>query len=174
MASTTETSVAAETSGQNRGRGAGNTRGRGRGGAGRGRGRGRGNTNAPGGRGGERSQGYRGGGNSRRGRSNPSTSASGPLPENSLPAAQVQPATGGKNEDEDDEDEDEDVEAEVCFICASPVIHQSVAPCNHRTCHICALRMRALYKNKECAHCRVSLFTIRYACDLVSRLMLCL
>ncbi|TGJ83017.1 hypothetical protein E0Z10_g5735 [Xylaria hypoxylon] len=61
----------------------------------------------------------------------------------------VQPTSGGN-----DDDEGEDVEAEVCFICASPVIHQSVAPCNHRTCHICALRMRALYKNKECAHCR--------------------
>lgn len=58
-----------------------------------------------------------------------------------------------------------EVEAEVCFICASPVVHNSVAPCNHRTCHICALRMRALYKTKDCAHCRVSspsspLFTI--------------
>ena len=52
-------------------------------------------------------------------------------------------------------DEDEEVEAEVCFICASPVVHNSVAPCNHRTCHICALRMRALYKTKDCAHCRV-------------------
>jgi hypothetical protein len=52
--------------------------------------------------------------------------------------------------------DDEDVEAEVCFICASPVVHNSVAPCNHRTCHICALRMRALYKTKDCAHCRVS------------------
>jgi hypothetical protein len=31
----------------------------------------------------------------------------------------------------------------------------SVAPCNHRTCHICALRLRALYKTKACAHCRV-------------------
>jgi E3 ubiquitin-protein ligase ZNF598 len=49
-----------------------------------------------------------------------------------------------------------DSEAEVCFICASPVVHNSVAPCNHRTCHICALRMRALYKTKDCAHCRVS------------------
>ena len=49
----------------------------------------------------------------------------------------------------------EDVEGEVCFICASPVVHNSVAPCNHRTCHICALRMRALYKTKDCAHCRV-------------------
>lgn len=51
----------------------------------------------------------------------------------------------------------DDVEAEVCFICASPVVHNSVAPCNHRTCHICALRMRALYKTKDCAHCRVLL-----------------
>lgn len=47
-------------------------------------------------------------------------------------------------------------DGEVCFICASPVEHTSVSPCNHRTCHICALRLRALYKNKGCAHCRVS------------------
>lgn len=47
-----------------------------------------------------------------------------------------------------------DGEAEVCFICASPISHHSVAPCNHRTCHICALRLRALYKTKACAHCR--------------------
>ena len=55
------------------------------------------------------------------------------------------------------EEQEEEVEAEVCFICASPVEHNSVAPCNHRTCHICSLRMRALYKDKNCAHCRVSL-----------------
>jgi len=48
-------------------------------------------------------------------------------------------------------------DAEICFICASPVVHNSIAPCGHRTCHICALRLRALYKNKSCAHCRVSL-----------------
>ncbi|KAJ5924292.1 hypothetical protein N7466_008479 [Penicillium verhagenii] len=45
-------------------------------------------------------------------------------------------------------------DGEVCFICASKVEHTSVSPCNHRTCHICALRLRALYKNKACAHCR--------------------
>ncbi|EAW08515.1 E3 ubiquitin-protein ligase HEL2 [Aspergillus clavatus NRRL 1] len=45
-------------------------------------------------------------------------------------------------------------DGEVCFICASNVAHTSVSPCNHRTCHICALRLRALYKNKACAHCR--------------------
>ncbi|TKX20348.1 E3 ubiquitin-protein ligase hel2 [Elsinoe australis] len=48
----------------------------------------------------------------------------------------------------------DDDEVEVCFICASPVVHHSVAPCNHRTCHICALRLRALYRTKACAHCR--------------------
>lgn len=53
-------------------------------------------------------------------------------------------------------DEEEDPDAEVCFICASPVVHSALTPCNHRTCHICALRMRALYKTRDCAHCRVS------------------
>lgn len=50
--------------------------------------------------------------------------------------------------------DNEDDDAEVCFICASPVQHTAVAPCNHRTCHICSIRMRALYKTKACAHCR--------------------
>lgn len=56
-------------------------------------------------------------------------------------------------------------EAEVCFICASPVSHQSVAPCNHRTCHICALRLRALYKTKTCAHCRTEAPTVIFTDD---------
>ncbi|KAF2098683.1 hypothetical protein NA57DRAFT_56330 [Rhizodiscina lignyota] len=51
---------------------------------------------------------------------------------------------------------EEDVDAEVCFICASPVVHNAISPCNHRTCHICALRLRALYKTKACAHCRTN------------------
>jgi hypothetical protein len=58
------------------------------------------------------------------------------------------------------EKEGDEVEAEVCWICASPIVHESIAPCNHRTCHICCLRMRALYKDKNCAHCRVSLSSI--------------
>jgi hypothetical protein len=45
-------------------------------------------------------------------------------------------------------------EGEECFICASPIEHTSIAPCNHQTCHICALRLRALYKTRACAHCR--------------------
>ena len=57
------------------------------------------------------------------------------------------------------------VEAEVCFICANPVVHNSVAPCDHRTCHICALRMRALYKTKACAHCRTEAATVVFTDD---------
>ena len=56
--------------------------------------------------------------------------------------------------------EDNATEAEVCFICASDVIYQCLTPCNHRTCHICGLRMRALYKNNDCAHCRVCIIPI--------------
>ena len=62
----------------------------------------------------------------------------------------------------------EDEDADVCFICASPVVHGSVAPCNHRTCHICALRLRALYKTTACAHCRVS-----FTSGLVSSPLVC-
>ena len=55
------------------------------------------------------------------------------------------------NPDEADVPDD----AELCFICANVVAHHSIAPCNHTTCHICGLRMRALYKDQNCAHCRV-------------------
>ncbi|KAM3414676.1 E3 ubiquitin-protein ligase hel2 [Cercospora zeina] len=63
----------------------------------------------------------------------------------------------------------DDVEAEVCFICASPVSHNSVAPCNHRTCHICALRLRALYKTKACAHCRTEAADVIFTDDAEKR-----
>lgn len=66
-------------------------------------------------------------------------------------------------------EEEEEVEAEVCFICASLVVHNSVAPCNHRTCHICALRLRALYKTKACAHCRTEAATVIFTDDAVKR-----
>lgn len=74
-----------------------------------------------------------------------------------MPAASIP-----KAEEKSEQEDEEDVDAEVCFICASPVVHHSVAPCNHRTCHICALRMRVLYKTKDCAHCRVSLSLILF------------
>ncbi|KAF2015682.1 hypothetical protein BU24DRAFT_433102 [Aaosphaeria arxii CBS 175.79] len=61
----------------------------------------------------------------------------------------------------------EDPDAEVCFICASPVQHTAVSPCNHRTCHICSLRLRALYKTKTCAHCRTESDHVIFTDDVV-------
>ncbi|KAG0650797.1 RING-type E3 ubiquitin transferase hel2 [Hyphodiscus hymeniophilus] len=72
-------------------------------------------------------------------------------------------------EKSEDKDGEEEVEAEVCFICASPVVHNAVAPCNHRTCHICALRMRALYKTKDCAHCRTPAEFVIFTDDATKR-----
>ncbi|KAF2149824.1 hypothetical protein K461DRAFT_323350 [Myriangium duriaei CBS 260.36] len=80
-------------------------------------------------------------------------------------AAPVQTAADGAT----NAPEDEDVEAEVCFICASPVVHNCVAPCNHRTCHICALRLRALYKSKACAHCRTNAEVVIFTDDANKR-----
>ncbi|KAF2645667.1 hypothetical protein P280DRAFT_389659 [Massarina eburnea CBS 473.64] len=130
-----------------RGRGRGqdytNPRGRGRGnpaGAGRGQGRG------------SREGGNRGGGR---------IQDKGKAPAEEVEHAQAQampalvkpspsPAAAEASTDADADAE----ESEVCFICASPVQHLAVAPCNHRSCHICSLRLRALYKTKTCAHCR--------------------
>lgn len=55
-------------------------------------------------------------------------------------------------------------DSEVCFICASPIEHLSIAPCNHQTCHICSLRLRALYKTRACAHCRVNCLDLAAYC----------
>lgn len=116
-----------------RGRGRGGPRGRGRGdasrgGAGRGRGRGGGAS--------------AGAGNL----AEPGNEATGPPPQSKPPTFKnkAQEQEGDGNDDE------------VCFICASDIDHRSITPCNHDTCHICALRMRALYKDKNCPHCRVS------------------
>ncbi|CAJ2500814.1 Uu.00g036670.m01.CDS01 [Anthostomella pinea] len=135
------------------------------------RGRGRGNANERGvvGRS-ERGRGRGGGGRGRRGADistltvptvDQSTTPA-PRPDSSLPKPHAQSSRGS-------DVEAEYLEAEVCFICASPVVHQSVAPCNHRTCHICALRMRALYKNKECAHCRTAAPFVMFTDDATKR-----
>lgn len=52
---------------------------------------------------------------------------------------------------------DADGEEDLCWICAEPIKLYSVGPCNHRTCHICAIRLRALYKVQECTFCKASL-----------------
>ncbi|RDW64689.1 hypothetical protein BP6252_10340 [Coleophoma cylindrospora] len=75
---------------------------------------------------------------------------------NAMNAKDLSTRVTKKAEGEAKPEPEEDDDAEVCFICASTISHHSVAPCNHRTCHICALRMRALYKTKDCAHCRTA------------------
>lgn len=44
---------------------------------------------------------------------------------------------------------------DVCWICAETIKFYAISECNHRMCHICALRLRALYKKQECAFCKV-------------------
>lgn len=121
---------------------------------GRGRGRGRGHRGPRGGRG--------------RGRGGPRDSSTTPQPPpdqsfgrppggsfgNRLTGAA--PNTQGNSQPPTDSAGNDDVQedVEVCFICASPIEHTAISPCNHQTCHICALRMRALYKTRACAHCR--------------------
>ncbi|GAA5821123.1 hypothetical protein JCM3770_005527 [Rhodotorula araucariae] len=48
----------------------------------------------------------------------------------------------------------------ICFICAEPVSYWSVSACNHRTCHTCSIRLRALYKKKECTFCKTDCATV--------------
>ena len=54
--------------------------------------------------------------------------------------------------------EESEEEAKVCLICAEPVKYYSVSECNHRTCHVCALRLRVLYKKLDCTLCKVGRF----------------
>ncbi|ERF75052.1 hypothetical protein EPUS_04834 [Endocarpon pusillum Z07020] len=60
-------------------------------------------------------------------------------------------------------------EGEVCFICASTIEHLSIAPCNHQTCHICALRLRALYKKRDCAYCKTEAPYVIFTNDAAKR-----
>ena len=61
-------------------------------------------------------------------------------------------------------------DASVCWICAEPVKYYAISECGHRTCHVCTLRLRALYKKMECTFCKVSppnTVTISLARDLL-------
>lgn len=58
------------------------------------------------------------------------------------------------------EEENSGEEMPVCWICAEPVKYYSVPECNHRTCHVCSLRLRALYKKTDCTFCKVSAWII--------------
>lgn len=71
-------------------------------------------------------------------------------PTNVTPAV-VEPVTVAENITPVPQDDD----SEICFICAEPVMYYSVSECNHRTCHVCALRLRVLYKRLDCTFCKV-------------------
>ncbi|UKZ66088.1 uncharacterized protein TrAtP1_007270 [Trichoderma atroviride] len=134
------------------GRGDGSSRGRGRGGRGGGGGakRGRGGNNRGQGRGQKGTQ---------------DAAAAAATSTGSEAAAKENKAMAATRPDVDDDDDD----ADVCFICANPVAHHSIAPCNHKTCHICGLRMRALYKTKDCAHCRTPASYVIFTDDAEKR-----
>ncbi|KAG2171561.1 hypothetical protein INT43_008287, partial [Umbelopsis isabellina] len=61
--------------------------------------------------------------------------------------------------------EEEEEEEELCFICTEPVATFAVAECNHRTCHICSLRLRALYKTRNCAYCKTEQKSVIFTKD---------
>ena len=46
--------------------------------------------------------------------------------------------------------EDASQEQDLCWICAEPIKYYAVSKSNHRMCHVCALRLRALYKRMDC------------------------
>ncbi|KAI8814456.1 hypothetical protein BJ742DRAFT_264332 [Cladochytrium replicatum] len=47
-----------------------------------------------------------------------------------------------------------------CFICTEPISTYALGECNHRVCHICSLRLRALYKVRACALCKSPLESV--------------
>lgn len=43
-----------------------------------------------------------------------------------------------------------------CVVCREPIKHFLLGPCNHRhVCHMCGLRLRALYQTTSCPYCKV-------------------
>ncbi|KAI9494846.1 hypothetical protein BDB00DRAFT_882690 [Zychaea mexicana] len=62
--------------------------------------------------------------------------------------------------DDDSDDASSEASGDLCFICTEPIVTYAVGNCDHRTCHLCALRLRALYKTKNCALCKSEQTTV--------------
>lgn len=76
-------------------------------------------------------------------------------------AAAASASSSSKNSDATQSaSQDEAADGEICFICAEPIKFYSLAQCNHRTCHVCAVRLRALYKKRECTFCKVCVLVL--------------
>jgi hypothetical protein len=91
-------------------------------------------------------------GNVSRHSNHPSASRREPPPPTSSASAKANEMNSAGDVQEGQSDE------ELCFICAEPVKYFSVSECDHRTCHICALRLRILYKRMDCTFCKASSF----------------
>ncbi|WVR09437.1 hypothetical protein IAU60_006504 [Kwoniella sp. DSM 27419] len=56
-----------------------------------------------------------------------------------------------------------EVDEDVCFICAEPITFWSVGVCGHRTCHVCAVRLRTFYKKNDCTFCKTPLPSLLFS-----------
>jgi len=113
-----------------------------------------------GGGGGSRgSRGHRGGGPARRKSQNdpPPTESTVAADKPATPTAATPTVTGPTTVAENAGATSPDDDTGICWICAEPVKYYSVSECNHRTCHVCALRLRALWKRQDCTFCKVHL-----------------
>lgn len=75
--------------------------------------------------------------------------------EAAAPVPEPAPAEPDASQKEDDDDASSVDSGELCFICTEPIVTYAVGACDHRFCHLCALRLRALYKTRNCAYCKV-------------------
>lgn len=44
-----------------------------------------------------------------------------------------------------------------CIICANKITYAALSECNHKTCHVCSFRQRALYEKNSCLVCRTEI-----------------
>ena len=78
------------------------------------------------------------------------------------PAKRLAEITADDDDDDDEErradeadlEADEDGEPAICFICAESSSVWAVGPCDHRVCHVCSVRLRALFRKRDCTFCK--------------------
>ena len=92
----------------------------------------------------------------------PSTTSSAPNVHPSTANGENEGGSGSHDETENpaaqtqtDVQQDASQEQDSCWICAEPIKYYAVSECNHRTCHVCALRLRVLYQKLDCTFCKV-------------------
>ena len=101
-------------------------------------------------------------GGARKGRNNRDNrrGAARPVGEPAVTLPAVQSAPKPPTDAGGDNDENEEDEEDTCYLCTDPVKYYALPECGHRTCHICTLRLRALYKQTSCTFCKVCSFFI--------------